>query len=91
MGEQHPGLFRKGLCINLNESNWIDKNNKISNGQSKNYLVRIRHRQPLQKANIKVVNNTIYIKFKEKQRGISKGQFAAWYLKNELIGSGPII
>ena len=48
-------------------SNWIDKNNKISNGQSKNYLVRIRHRQPLQKANIKVVNNTIYIKFKEKQ------------------------
>ena len=90
MGDQHPGLFRKGLCINLNKSNWIDENNKIKNGESENFLVRIRHRQPLQKANIKVVENTIYIKFKEKQRGISKGQFAAWYLKNELIGSGPI-
>ena len=28
--------------------------------------------------------------FDELQRGISKGQFAAWYIDDELIGSGVI-
>jgi tRNA-specific 2-thiouridylase len=32
----------------------------------------------------------LYILFKVKQRGITPGQFAAWYIENELIGSGAI-
>jgi tRNA-specific 2-thiouridylase len=31
-----------------------------------------------------------YIVFDEEQRGITSGQFAAWYLNDELIGSGVI-
>jgi len=31
-----------------------------------------------------------YIIFDEEQRGITSGQFAAWYLDDELIGSGVI-
>ena len=52
-------------------------------------LVRIRHRQPLQKANIKVVENTIYIKFEKKKEESPKVN-SQLGTKNELIGSGPI-
>jgi len=31
-----------------------------------------------------------YILFEKPQRGITPGQFAAWYLNYELIGSGII-
>jgi tRNA-specific 2-thiouridylase len=32
----------------------------------------------------------IYILFDDEQRGITSGQFAAWYDGEELIGSGVI-
>ena len=32
----------------------------------------------------------IYVLFANEQRGITSGQFAAWYLEDELIGSGVI-
>jgi tRNA-specific 2-thiouridylase len=32
----------------------------------------------------------LYILFEKPQRGITPGQFAAWYLNDELIGSGII-
>jgi tRNA-specific 2-thiouridylase len=32
----------------------------------------------------------LYLIFDETQRGIAKGQFAAWYDGEELIGSGVI-
>ena len=63
---------------------------KCKTTQKKKYLVRIRHRQELQKAELVLKNDYLYIFFQKEQRGISKGQFAAWYHKNELIGSGPI-
>jgi tRNA-specific 2-thiouridylase len=31
-----------------------------------------------------------YFIFENEQRGITSGQFAAWYLADELIGSGVI-
>jgi tRNA-specific 2-thiouridylase len=53
-------------------------------------LCRIRYRQPLQKAQILSGENGLYILFDEPQRGITSGQFAAWYINDELIGSGVI-
>jgi len=32
----------------------------------------------------------LYILFEKPQRGITPGQFAAWYQNDELIGSGII-
>jgi len=32
----------------------------------------------------------LFITFKEPQRGIAPGQFAAWYNRDELLGSGVI-
>jgi tRNA-specific 2-thiouridylase len=32
----------------------------------------------------------LYITFENPQRGITAGQFAAWYIEDELLGSGVI-
>ena len=90
MGKNHPGLYRKNLKIKLTEIHWLANKNKMQNNSKKKYLVRIRHRQELQKAELFLKDGYLYIFFQIEQRGISKGQFAAWYHKNELIGSGPI-
>jgi tRNA-specific 2-thiouridylase len=53
-------------------------------------MVRIRYRQPLQRAKLFRRTDGIYIIFNELQRGIAPGQFAAWYKGDEVIGSGVI-
>ena len=59
-------------------------------GESREYDVRIRYRQPLQKARLYRREKGMYIIFHKMQRGITPGQFAAWYDGDELIGSGVI-
>ena len=59
-------------------------------GEKQKYLVRIRYRQPLQKATLHKMENGLIIFFDETQRGITAGQFAAWYKGDELLGSGTI-
>jgi tRNA-specific 2-thiouridylase len=44
----------------------------------------------LQKAKLLMFAEGLYIIFDEPQRGITPGQFAAWYFDGELIGSGVI-
>ncbi len=90
MGQNHPGLYRKALFINSNEIHWIRPDLKLSIGQHIELMVRIRYRQPLQKATLYCKDEGIYIVFNDPQRGITAGQFAAWYNGDELIGSGVI-
>ncbi|HSA04843.1 MAG TPA: tRNA 2-thiouridine(34) synthase MnmA [Tenuifilaceae bacterium] len=90
MGQNHPGLFRKALFINSNEVHWIRPDLKLSVGQHIELMVRIRYRQPLQKATLYCKDEGTYIVFNEPQRGITAGQFASWYDGEELIGSGVI-
>jgi tRNA-specific 2-thiouridylase len=87
---QHPGLFKKALKIENEELHWIRKDLAIANGESVNYMIRIRYRQPLQRATLHQFENALYIAFDEPQSAITEGQFAAWYLEDELIGSGVI-
>ena len=89
-GHSHPGLNRKGLFINSDEVHWIREDKKIKEGESCDLLVRIRYRQPLQKARLFMKNDGLYIIFSELQRGIAPGQFAAWYSGDEVFGSGVI-
>jgi tRNA-specific 2-thiouridylase len=89
-GRSHPGLFRKALFINPAEIHWIRKDLALSEGESVDYEVRIRYRQPLQKAKLAMQPEGLYIIFDKLQRGITPGQFAAWYFDGELIGSGVI-
>ncbi|MDD3569217.1 MAG: tRNA 2-thiouridine(34) synthase MnmA, partial [Bacteroidales bacterium] len=59
-------------------------------GETQDYQIRIRYRQPLQMGKLHRVDEGMYITFDQPQRGIASGQFAAWYLDDELIGSGVI-
>ncbi len=91
-GHSHPGLYRKGLKIENAETHWIREDLKMQVGERRRYLVRIRYRQPLQEATLYMEEDGLYIIFDKPQRGISAGQFAAWYtpVEEEMIGSGVI-
>lgn len=89
-GKDHPGLYRKALFIKKEEIHYIRPDLEMQVGETRNYLVRHRYRQPLQKAKLIMKTEGLYIVFAEKQRGITAGQFAAWYSGDELIGSGVI-
>jgi tRNA-specific 2-thiouridylase len=90
MGQEHPGLFRRGLLINTSEVHLVRPDRALNIGESIDLLVRIRYRQPLQQATLHCREKGIYLTFKNPQRGITAGQFAAWYDGEELIGSGVI-
>ncbi|MEC7084855.1 MAG: aminomethyltransferase beta-barrel domain-containing protein, partial [Bacteroidota bacterium] len=51
---------------------------------------RIRYRQPLAKATLHPTAKGLYLVFDKPHSAIAAGQFAAWYLDDELIGSGVI-
>ncbi len=89
-GEDHPGLFRKGLTVKNEDIHWLRKDLTLQVGESEDYLCRIRYRQALTEANLIQKNNELLITFNKPQRGITPGQFVAWYKNDELIGSGVI-
>lgn len=89
-GHDHPGLNRKGLRVNRNNIHWIREDMEIKPGRSDEMMVRIRYRQPLQRAKLFSKEDGMYIVFEKLQRGIAPGQFAVWYQGDELIGSGVI-
>ena len=89
-GQEHPGLYRPGLHIPKEDIHWIRPDLEIPAGQEQDFLFRIRYRQPLEKGKMYTSEDGLYILFENEQRGITSGQFAAWYLEDELIGSGVI-
>lgn len=89
-GDDHPGLYRDGLFIQQTELHWIRNDLSLANGASARYQVRIRYRQPLEKATLHQQEEGLYIVFDRPQKSIAAGQFAAWYQDEELIGSGVI-
>ena len=89
-GKDHPGLFRKGLFVKSDDIHWIRPDLALKAGQQHPFLVRIRYRQELQDAEVYRSEEGIYIVFNHPQRGITPGQYAAWYDGEELLGSGII-
>jgi tRNA-specific 2-thiouridylase len=89
-GHSHPGLLSRALFISNEELHWVRQDLELNKGENLEVLARIRYRQPLQKAKIYKVESGLYIEFEEYQSAISEGQFAAWYIGEELIGSGVI-
>lgn len=88
--DKHLALNRWALFIQVDEIHYINPNHTLAVNEQKSYDVRIRYRQALQKATLLRKEKGLYILFDELQRGITPGQFAAWYQKGELVGSGVI-
>ena len=89
-GHAHPGLFRRTLFVKKEDIHWIRTDLALSLHQTMETMVRIRYRQPLQKATLYLNDSGLYIDFTTPQSAITSGQFAAWYIEDELIGSGEI-
>tara|TARA_R110000868_G_scaffold1389_18_gene10786 strand:- start:6745 stop:7932 length:1188 start_codon:yes stop_codon:yes gene_type:complete len=89
-GKQHPGLYKMALFVSNNELHWIREDLRLKTGETMSVLARIRYRQPLQKATLTKVESGLYVEFEHPQSAITEGQFVAWYLKDELVGSGVI-
>lgn len=89
-GKNFPGLFRKALKIENADIHWVQEDLKLKNGESLEISARIRYRQPLEKAILFQFEEGLFIEFENPQSAIAEGQFAAWYLDEELLGSGVI-
>jgi len=90
MGDDHPGLYRKGLFIEKANEHWLREDLQLEPGESRKYRARIRYRQPLESCTLHQQKGGLYIVFDSPQRSITPGQFVAWYEEEELIGSGVI-
>ena len=89
-GANHPGLFKNTLFIKSDEVHWIRQDLKLAIGETTEVMARIRYRQPLQKAILHQFESGMYVQFENPQSAITEGQFVAWYINEELQGSGVI-
>jgi tRNA-specific 2-thiouridylase len=90
MGDYHRGLNRSSLLIKPEEIHYLRPDLSVPMGSSLAVSVRIRYRQPLQEATLHHEEEGMYIEFKNPQKGITPGQFAAFYIGQEVLGSGVI-
>ena len=89
-GTNHPGLFKKTLRVELSDIHWIREDLRLKNDESMHVMARIRYRQELQKATLYHFKSGLYVSFDKPQSAITEGQFVAWYIGDELVGSGVI-
>jgi len=90
-GDNHEGLYRPCLRMNSVDINWIEPANAIPINTVLKVKARVRYRQALQEAILVNTGDLHYLWFSKTQRGITSGQFAAWYLDEVLVGSGVIV
>ena len=89
-GRNFPGLFQSALKIAKPEIHWVREDLRLKEGDSMKVKARIRYRQALEDATLYQFEDGLYIEFENPQSAVAEGQFAAWYLEDELIGSGVI-
>ena len=89
-GKNHKGLYKKVLFVKKEQIHWLREDLKMKENESKNFLVRTRYRQSLQKATLYTVKKGILVSFEKPQFAITSGQFVVWYDREELMGSGVI-
>jgi tRNA-specific 2-thiouridylase len=89
-GKDHPGLLKKALFVTNDELHWIREDLALATDEKMEVKARIRYRQPLENATIYKVESGLYVEFENFQSAITEGQFVAWYIHDELVGSGVI-
>ncbi len=89
-GKDHPGLYRKALFVSNEELHWVREDLSLEVDEEMEVMARIRYRQPLERARLYQVDSGMYVVFENAQSAITEGQFVAWYLEDELVGSGVI-
>lgn len=79
-------LFSDGLVSN--KVNWIPR---MPSGQNFDCFAKFRYRQPDQKVNVTLNDDgSVYVKFYEKQRAVTEGQYVVFYNDTMCLGGGVI-
>ena len=89
-GKNHPGLFSSSLLISNKDEHWLRSDLSLGINEILEVDARIRYRQPLQRATLFKDSNGLIVRFLNPQSAVAAGQFVAWYINGELIGSGVI-
>ncbi len=89
-GNKHPGLYKSVLFVKDKDLHWVRPDLELKKDETLNVLARIRYRQKLEKAILYKVSSGLYVEFSTAQLAITEGQFVAWYIGDELVGSGVI-
>ncbi|MDC1162306.1 tRNA 2-thiouridine(34) synthase MnmA [Tenacibaculum sp.] len=89
-GKNHKGLYRNVLFVSNEELHWVREDLALKVGETMKVEARIRYRQTLEKAILHKVTAGVFVEFENMQSAIQEGQFVAWYIKEELLGSGVI-
>lgn len=89
-GKNHPGLLGSALLVKPSDIHWVREDLKLAISNKMTVLARIRYRQPLEQAELHRTSEGLYVVFSNPQTAITAGQFVAWYLEDELVGSGVI-
>ncbi|MDG1572560.1 tRNA 2-thiouridine(34) synthase MnmA [Robiginitalea sp. M366] len=89
-GKAHPGLYRRALFVKDADLHWVRPDLALAPDGSMEVQARIRYRQELQQACLYKIEGGLYVDFAQPQSAITEGQFVAWYLGEELVGSGVI-
>ena len=88
--DHHLALNKWALFIEKDEIHSVNPAFDLKVGETKRFDIRIRYRQKHQDGLLIRKEDGMYILFDTLQRGITPGQFAAWYFEDELVGSGVI-
>jgi len=83
-------LYRRALFVKNEELHWVRPDLALQVDETLHVAARIRYRQPLEKASLYKVDSGLYVDFENMQSAIMEGQFVAWYIGDELVGSGVI-
>ncbi len=89
-GKNHQGLYRNVLFVSNEELHWVREDLGLKSEETMEVEARIRYRQKLEQATIHKVDSGLYVEFTNPQSAIQEGQFVAWYINEELLGSGVI-
>ena len=89
-GEDHPGLYRPCVWMMPGEVHWVRPDLALQPGESLEVLARIRYRQALVPARLTAQASGLALVPTAPFKSVAPGQFAAWYVGDELIGSGII-
>lgn len=87
-GSDHWALWRDTLYVEPQDIHYVRED--LASLTRVN--ARIRYRQPLEPATLILGQERggLYVKFDRNQSAITPGQFVAWYVDDELVGSGVI-
>lgn len=88
--DDHLALNRKALFIKSEDFHYVTPNFQLELDIPREVLLKIRYRQALQKGKLIKKESGYYVLFDNLMKGVTPGQFAAFYLEEELVASGVI-